>query len=113
MATPPAPQAGRNRRHTIHSENLTGWARNIRNRKTKKGDRNQNGKEIHLRRQGIRGPRPGDDSGTGKTSLADFYGELANATVSETKRGDDTIYQFNKRVGTKGATGDGEWTTPH
>ena len=48
-----------------------------------------------------------------KTSLADFYGDLANATVSETKRGDDTIYQFNKRVGTKGATGDGEWTTPH
>ena len=48
-----------------------------------------------------------------KTSLADFYGELANATVSETKRGGDTIYQFNKRVGTKGATGDGEWTTPH
>ena len=48
-----------------------------------------------------------------KTSLADFYGELANATVNETKRGNDTIYQFNKRVGTKGATGDGEWTTPH
>ena len=48
-----------------------------------------------------------------KTSLADFYGELANATVNETKRGEDTIYQFNKRVGTKGATGDGEWTTPH
>ena len=48
-----------------------------------------------------------------KTSLADFYGDLTNATVSETKRGEDTIYQFNKRVGTKGATGDGEWTTPH
>ena len=46
-----------------------------------------------------------------KASLADFYGELANATVSETKRGEDTIYQFNKRVGTKGAIGDNEWTT--
>ena len=48
-----------------------------------------------------------------RISLADFYGELANATVTETKRGEDTIHQFNKRVGTKGATGDGEWTTPH
>ena len=46
-----------------------------------------------------------------KASLADFYGELANATVSETKRGEDTIYLFNKRVGTKGAIGDNEWTT--
>ena len=46
-----------------------------------------------------------------RASLADFYGELANATVSETKQGEDTIYQFNKRVGTKGAAGDGEWTT--
>ena len=46
-----------------------------------------------------------------RASLADFYGELANATVSETKQGEDTIYQFNKRVGTKGAAGDDEWTT--
>ena len=47
-----------------------------------------------------------------RISLADFYGDLANATVSETKRDENTIYQFNKRVGTKGATGDGIWTTP-
>ena len=43
-----------------------------------------------------------------KANLADFYGELANATVSETKRGDDTIHTFNKRVGTKGAQGNAE-----
>ena len=43
-----------------------------------------------------------------KENLADFYGELANATVSETKRGDDTIHTFNKRVGTKGAQGNAE-----
>ena len=47
-----------------------------------------------------------------RANLADFYGELANATVSETKRDENTIYQFNKRVGTKGAAGDGRWTTP-
>ena len=39
-----------------------------------------------------------------KASLADFYGEIANAGVSETQRGDDTIYQFQRRVGTKGIT---------
>ena len=43
-----------------------------------------------------------------RTNLADFYGELANATVSETKRGEDTVHTFNKRVGTKGALGDAE-----
>ena len=29
-----------------------------------------------------------------KASLADFYGEIANASVKETKCGDDTIYEF-------------------
>ena len=48
-----------------------------------------------------------------RISLADFYGELANATVTESKRGDDIIYQFNKRVGTKGANGAERWTTQH
>ncbi len=38
-----------------------------------------------------------------KATLADFYGEIANASVKETKRGDDTIYEFQRRVGTKGA----------
>ena len=38
-----------------------------------------------------------------KATLADFYGEIANASVKETKRGNDTIYEFQRRVGTKGA----------
>ena len=37
-----------------------------------------------------------------KKSLSDFFGELANAEVSEEKDGDDTIYRFTKKVGTKG-----------
>ena len=38
-----------------------------------------------------------------KGTLSDFYGEIANASVKETKRGEDTIYEFQRRVGTKGA----------
>ena len=38
-----------------------------------------------------------------KATLSDFYGEIANASVKETKRGDDTVYEFQRRVGTKGA----------
>ena len=38
-----------------------------------------------------------------KGTLADFYGEIANASVKEARRGDDTIYEFQRRVGTKGA----------
>ena len=38
-----------------------------------------------------------------KATLADFYGEIANASVKETTRGDDTIIEFQRRVGTKGA----------
>ena len=38
-----------------------------------------------------------------KSTLANFYGEIANASVKETPRGEDTIYEFQRRVGTKGA----------
>ena len=38
-----------------------------------------------------------------KATLSDFYGEIANASVKETSRGDDTIYEFQRRVATKGA----------
>lgn len=37
-----------------------------------------------------------------KTSLQDFFGELATAEVKERKEGDDTVIEFVKRVGTKG-----------
>ena len=45
-----------------------------------------------------------------KNTLSDFYGEIANASVKETPRGNDTIYEFQRRVGTKGspALGDKE-----
>ena len=38
-----------------------------------------------------------------KMKLSDFYGEVANAEVEERKRGDTTVYEFVRRVGTKGA----------
>ena len=38
-----------------------------------------------------------------KAVLSDFYGEVANASVKETQRGQDTIFEFQRRVGTKGA----------
>ena len=38
-----------------------------------------------------------------KATLADFYGEIANASVKETTRDGDTIIEFQRRVGTKGA----------
>ena len=38
-----------------------------------------------------------------KATLSDFFGEIANASVTETARGADTIYEFQRRVGTKGA----------
>ena len=39
-----------------------------------------------------------------KSTLADFYGEIANASIKETPRGNDTIYEFQRRVGTKGSS---------
>ena len=38
-----------------------------------------------------------------KATLSDFYGEIANASVKETTRGGDIIFEFQRRVGTKGA----------
>lgn len=37
-----------------------------------------------------------------KTWLADFYPEVANAQVKTTRRGGDTLYHFQRPVGTKG-----------
>ena len=47
-------------------------------------------------------PDPGMSVDQVKTSFSDFFGELANATVKETKRGEDTVYEFQKRVGDQG-----------
>jgi PRTRC genetic system protein C len=37
-----------------------------------------------------------------RTQLGEFFPELANAETREEKRGDDTVYTFTKRIGTKG-----------
>ena len=37
-----------------------------------------------------------------KCMMADFFPELANAEVRESKRDDDTLYELVRRVGTKG-----------
>ena len=37
-----------------------------------------------------------------RQSMTNFFPELANAEIKESKRGDDDIFEFKKRVGTKG-----------
>ena len=37
-----------------------------------------------------------------RETYADFFGDLVNATWQETTDGEDTIYTFQRRVGTKG-----------
>ena len=36
------------------------------------------------------------------TMMSDFFPELANAEIREAKKGDDTVYEFVRKVGTKG-----------
>ena len=37
-----------------------------------------------------------------RRQFAEFFPELANAETREEKRGEDTVYTFSKRIGTKG-----------
>lgn len=37
-----------------------------------------------------------------RQSMVHFFPELANAEIKESKRGEDDIIEFQKRVGTKG-----------
>lgn len=37
-----------------------------------------------------------------RKQLAEFFPELANAETREEKRGEDSVYTFSKRIGTKG-----------
>ncbi len=37
--------------------------------------------------------------------LADFFPELVNSDVQERKEGEDTVYTFTRRLGTKGSPG--------
>lgn len=34
--------------------------------------------------------------------MSDFFPELANAEVRQHQKGEDTVYEFQRRVGTKG-----------
>ena len=47
-------------------------------------------------------PDPSMTIGQVRDTLANFFPELATATHTETKRGDDTVIDFQRRVGTKG-----------
>lgn len=38
-----------------------------------------------------------------RKQLAEFFPELANAETREEKRGEDVVYTFTKRIGTKGS----------
>ena len=48
-------------------------------------------------------PDPTLTDGQVKASLAAFFGEVATAEVKETQRGEDTVFEFIRRVGVKGA----------
>lgn len=37
-----------------------------------------------------------------RKQMSEFFPELANADTREEKRGDDTLYTFTRRIGTKG-----------
>lgn len=47
-------------------------------------------------------PDPSQTPEQVKAMMTDFFPELANAETREHKRGDDTAYEFVRRVGTKG-----------
>ncbi len=39
-----------------------------------------------------------------KAVLSNYFPEVVNAEVVETRRGEDTLYEFKKRVGVKGGS---------
>lgn len=47
-------------------------------------------------------PDPSADVEEIKKRMGDFFPELANAEVKEVARGEDTLYEFIKKVGVKG-----------
>lgn len=53
---------------------------------------------------GVEYPDPGPDVTPDqfKEMMTGFIPELANSDMTQEKQGDDTIYRFRKRVGTKG-----------
>jgi len=47
-------------------------------------------------------PDPNLDVDGIKKTMTDFFPELANAEIKEVARGEDTLYEFIKKVGVKG-----------
>ncbi len=47
-------------------------------------------------------PDPGRSVEEVKRLFSDFYPEIATAETVTTQRGDDTVIEFRRRVGTKG-----------
>src|SRR5437764_14775277 len=47
-------------------------------------------------------PDPGLPVHDVRRQLADFFPELANADTREERRGEDTLYTFSRRIGTRG-----------
>ena len=78
------------------------WQRNKTEQLTHKGEERWHACFVYDDRE-FPDPDPEMSVDQVKATLSDFYGEIANASVKETKRGDDTIYEFQRRVGTKGA----------
>jgi len=37
-----------------------------------------------------------------RTMMSDFFPELANAEIREANKGEDTVYEFIRKVGSKG-----------
>ncbi len=58
----------------------------------------------HFIVDGTEYPDPGAEVTPGqfKQMMAGFFPELANADVKETDRGEDKVFQFQRKVGTKG-----------
>lgn len=47
-------------------------------------------------------PDPGLSVDEVKAMMSDFFPEVSNAEVREVKRGEDTVHELVRRVGTKG-----------
>ena len=47
-------------------------------------------------------PDPNLSTDQVKSFYAGFFPEVANADMTSVKKGDDTVYSFQRRVGTKG-----------
>ena len=47
-------------------------------------------------------PDPASTPEEVRQSMTNFFPELANAEINPSQRGEDSVYEFRKRVGTKG-----------